>query len=260
MVRTRAEARGIEVVVAEPETFDFGRAVFGALVQYPATDGAIRDFRASAERAHAAGALVTAATDLLALTLLRPPGEWGADIAVGNSQRFGVPMGYGGPHAAFFATRDAYKRLLPGPHHRRLARPRRPAGAPDGAPDARAAHPPRQGDEQRLHRAGAAGGDGEHVRGVSRARRAPPHRRTGPRAHRVPGQRACAGSATGSSTSEYFDTVCVEVAGVGAAPAARRGAGADDQLPAPPANPAVHRAGRDGDRWATWPTSSPSSR
>src|ERR671911_1195444 len=114
VVQTRAEARGIRVVVGEPETFTFGPGVIGALVQYPATDGAVRDFRSLAERAHAAGALVTAATDLLALTVLLPPGEWGADIAIGNSQRFGVPMGYGGPHAAFFATREAYKRFMPG--------------------------------------------------------------------------------------------------------------------------------------------------
>src|SRR4051812_30009430 len=114
VVRTRAEARGIQVVVAEAETFSFEKGVIGALVQYPATDGAVRDFRSLTERAHAAGALVTAATDLLSLTMLLPPGEWGADIAVGNSQRFGVPMGYGGPHAAFFATKDAYKRFLPG--------------------------------------------------------------------------------------------------------------------------------------------------
>ena len=114
LVRTRAEARGIEIVVGNPDTFRFGDGVIGALVQYPGTDGRLRDFRAVAERAHAAGALVTAATDLLALTLLVPPGEWGADMAVGNSQRFGVPMGYGGPHAAFFATRDAHKRHLPG--------------------------------------------------------------------------------------------------------------------------------------------------
>ncbi|MBA3346083.1 MAG: aminomethyl-transferring glycine dehydrogenase [Gemmatimonadales bacterium] len=114
VVRTRAEARGIRIVVGEPETFTFEPGVIGALVQYPATDGAVRDFRSLTERAHAAGALVTAATDLLSLTMLAPPGEWGADIAVGNSQRFGVPMGYGGPHAAFFATRDAYKRHLPG--------------------------------------------------------------------------------------------------------------------------------------------------
>jgi glycine dehydrogenase len=114
VVRTRAEARGVEVVVGEPEAFTFGDGVVGVLVQYPATDGALRDFRALAGRAHEAGALVTAATDLLALTLLVPPGEWGADIVVGNSQRFGVPLGYGGPHAAFFATREQHKRHLPG--------------------------------------------------------------------------------------------------------------------------------------------------
>src|SRR6266550_4008038 len=115
VVRTRAAARGLDVVVTEPDQFDFHKGnVIGALLQYPATDGAIRDFRALCEQAHAAGALVTAATDLLALTLLAPPGEWGADIAVGNSQRFGVPLGYGGPHAAFFATRDEFKRHLPG--------------------------------------------------------------------------------------------------------------------------------------------------
>lgn len=114
VVRTRAEARGVRVDVGDPFAFTFGPGVVGALLQYPATDGAVHDFRAVCDRAHAAGALVTAATDLLALTLLTPPGEWGADIAVGNSQRFGVPMGYGGPHAAFFATKEAYKRHLPG--------------------------------------------------------------------------------------------------------------------------------------------------
>ncbi|HEY7505066.1 MAG TPA: aminomethyl-transferring glycine dehydrogenase [Gemmatimonadales bacterium] len=114
VVQTRAEARGVRVVVGEPETFTFEPGVVGALVQYPATDGAVRDFHSLCDRAHAAGALVTAATDLLALTILVPPGEWGADIAVGNSQRFGVPMGYGGPHAAFFATKEAYKRFMPG--------------------------------------------------------------------------------------------------------------------------------------------------
>ena len=115
VVRTRAAARGVEVVVADPSSFDFQQPnVIGALVQYPATDGVIRDYRSLCDAAHKAGALVTVATDLLALTLLTPPGEWGADIAVGNSQRFGVPLGYGGPHAAFFATRDEFKRLLPG--------------------------------------------------------------------------------------------------------------------------------------------------
>src|SRR5216683_1403120 len=114
VVRTRAEARGVQTVIADPAGFEFRPGVIGALLQYPTTDGKIEDYRALCDRAHAAGALVTVATDLLALTVLVPPGEWGADIAVGNSQRFGVPMGYGGPHAAFFATRDAHKRHLPG--------------------------------------------------------------------------------------------------------------------------------------------------
>ncbi len=114
VVVTRAEARGVAVKVQSPEQFEFGPGVIGCLVQYPATDGGLRDFRAMCTAAHAASALVTAATDLLALTLLVPPGEWGADIAVGNSQRFGVPIGYGGPHAAFFATKDEYKRHMPG--------------------------------------------------------------------------------------------------------------------------------------------------
>ena len=114
VVKTRAEARGIEVAIGNHETFDFSEAVFGALLQYPASDGTIQDYSNFVQRAHQAGALVTVATDLLALTLLRPPGEFGADIAVGNSQRFGVPLGYGGPHAAFFATRDDFKRQMPG--------------------------------------------------------------------------------------------------------------------------------------------------
>jgi glycine dehydrogenase len=114
VVRTRARALGLEVVVGEAGTFQFHDQVFGALVQYPDTFGAVHDYTEFAARARAAGALVTAATDLLALTLLRPPGEWGADIAVGSAQRLGVPLGYGGPHAAFFATRDALKRHLPG--------------------------------------------------------------------------------------------------------------------------------------------------
>ncbi len=114
VVCTRAKARGIEVVVGDHESFEFGPHVFGALVQYPASDGAVYDYREFAERAHAADALVTVAADPLALALLAPPADWGADIAVGSTQRFGVPMGYGGPHAAYFATRDEFKRQIPG--------------------------------------------------------------------------------------------------------------------------------------------------
>jgi len=114
VVRTRAKALGIEVVTGTPENFPFSEKVFGALVQYPDTFGAIEDYGPLVEKAHAAGALVTVATDLLALTLIKPPGEFGADVAVGSAQRFGVPLGYGGPHAAFFATRDEFKRQMPG--------------------------------------------------------------------------------------------------------------------------------------------------
>jgi glycine dehydrogenase len=113
VVRTRAAARGWDVVVGDHADAALDDC-FGALLQYPATDGAVHGYRAFVERAHEAGALVTVAADLLALTLLAPPGEWGADIVVGNTQRFGVPLGYGGPHAAFFACRDEFKRQIPG--------------------------------------------------------------------------------------------------------------------------------------------------
>ncbi len=115
VVKTRAIPLGIEVVVGDHHTYDFdAQPVFGVLLQYPATDGTLYDYRAFIEKAHAASALVTVAADLLSLTLLTPPGEFGADMAVGCTQRFGVPFGYGGPHAAYFATRDAYKRQIPG--------------------------------------------------------------------------------------------------------------------------------------------------
>ena len=114
VVRTRAAVRGITVRVSSYADFEIGPDVFGALVQYPATDGEVIDYSPTVERIHAADALVTVAADLLSLVLLTPPGEWGADVVVGNSQRFGVPLGYGGPHAAFFATRDEFKRHLPG--------------------------------------------------------------------------------------------------------------------------------------------------
>ncbi|MBA1180378.1 aminomethyl-transferring glycine dehydrogenase [Pseudomonas psychrotolerans] len=114
VLRTRAEPLGIEVVVGvETEIEDHGR-FFGALFQYPMTTGEIRDYRESIQAFQAAGALVAMAADLLALTLLTPPGELGADVAIGTAQRFGVPLGFGGPHAAYFATQDKYKRDMPG--------------------------------------------------------------------------------------------------------------------------------------------------
>jgi len=114
VLKTRAQAHGIEVVVGDAHTFDFSGRVFGVILQYPATDGAVDDWRRLIANAHAGGAMVTMACDLLSLALLVPPGELGADIAVGNSQRFGVPLGYGGPHAAFFACRPEHVRKLPG--------------------------------------------------------------------------------------------------------------------------------------------------
>jgi glycine dehydrogenase len=115
VVQTRAEALGWDVIVGDHTTFDFAkRPVFGALVQYPTADGEVLDYAPLVQKAHDQGALVVVATDLLALTVLRAPGEFGADIAVGSAQRFGVPMGYGGPHAAFLATKDTFKRDMPG--------------------------------------------------------------------------------------------------------------------------------------------------
>jgi glycine dehydrogenase len=114
VVQTRAHARGIDTAVGDAAATDFGEGTVGVLLQYPTTDGAVEDYRETCERAHSAGALVVVAADLMSLVLLTPPGEWGADVCVGNTQRFGVPLGYGGPHAAFFATRDEFKRMLPG--------------------------------------------------------------------------------------------------------------------------------------------------
>jgi len=118
VLRTRAEPMGLEMKILNPLEFDFTTEVFAVVLGYPNTHGEIIDWKsehqAKIQKFHAMNALVICATDLLALTLLTPPGEWGADIVVGNSQRFGVPLGNGGPHAAFFATKDAYKRSLPG--------------------------------------------------------------------------------------------------------------------------------------------------
>ena len=114
LVRTRAEALGLQVVVGDWRQASLGPEVFGVLIQYPGSSGEVGDYSQLVRAAHEAGALVVFAADLLALTLLKTPGEWGADVAVGSAQRFGVPLGFGGPHAAYFATRDAFKRSMPG--------------------------------------------------------------------------------------------------------------------------------------------------
>ena len=114
VIRTRAEPLNIKVLVSPYSDFEFSDDVFGILLQYPSVDGSIADYSDTVEKSRRIGAMTVVSTDLLSLCLLKPPGEWGADIVIGNSQRFGVPMGFGGPHAAFMATLDKYKRNLPG--------------------------------------------------------------------------------------------------------------------------------------------------
>ncbi len=114
VLQTRAEPLGIKLHIGDHRKIHFDKPILGAIVQYPATDGAIYDYHQFAEQVYAAGGLFVTATDLLALMLLKPPGEFGADIVIGSSQRFGVPLGYGGPHAAFLSTREELKRNIPG--------------------------------------------------------------------------------------------------------------------------------------------------
>ena len=114
VLKTRANPLNIKIVVDDHRSFNSDDNVFGALLQYPATDGSIYDYRSFVESIHAKNALVTVAADLLSLSLITPPGEFGADIAIGTTQRFGIPLGYGGPHAAYFATKEIYKRQIPG--------------------------------------------------------------------------------------------------------------------------------------------------
>jgi glycine dehydrogenase len=114
VLKTRSEPFGIELVIGDHRTVSLAEDMFGALIQYPAGNGLVYDYTAFAAACHAKGIKLTVAADLMSLALLTPPGSWGADIVVGSSQRFGVPMGFGGPHAAFFATKEEYKRSLPG--------------------------------------------------------------------------------------------------------------------------------------------------
>ena len=114
VLRTRALPHDIQLVVGDWQTYHFSEKTFGVLLQYPDKEGRVEDYRAFVEHAKASGAYVAVAADILALALLKPPGEWGADVAVGLTQRFGVPMGYGGPHAAYFACSDEFKRQIPG--------------------------------------------------------------------------------------------------------------------------------------------------
>ena len=184
VVQTRAEPLGIVVEVGDAAALiGGGAAPFGVLVQNPSTTGEIRDLRALASHAQDVGALMVVATDLLACCLITPPGEQGADIVVGSAQRFGVPLGFGGPHAGFIATKAANARLAARSPRRCVERRRRTRRAAARAADAGTAHQAGEGDEQHLHRAGAARGRRVDVRRVPRSRRAEAHRRPGPRAH-----------------------------------------------------------------------------
>ena len=170
VVQTRAEARGVETVVGDPSQFDFASGergtVVGCLLQYPATDGAVRDWRDVTERAHAQGAAVTAATDLMALALLASPargrGHRGRQLAALRRT-----AGLRWPPCRLLRDEGCVQAQYSGANHRRVARHRRPPRTAHGAADPRAAHPSRQGDEQRLHRTGAAGSDGGDVRCLS---------------------------------------------------------------------------------------------
>lgn len=114
IIKTRALPLGIELIFGDHTSFEFTTSVFGGIVQYPAKNGAINDYRSFVENANKVEARIAVAADLLSLSVLTPPGEWGADVVVGTTQRFGIPMGYGGPHAAYYATKESYKRNIPG--------------------------------------------------------------------------------------------------------------------------------------------------
>ena len=163
MLRARAEPLGIELSrSAISADVAFGDRVFGALrAVHRTTSGRVHDLRASSRARKMPACWSLSAPICWRCVLLTPPGEMGADVVFGNSQRFGVPLGYGGPHAAFFATRDRLRAADAGPDHRRVGRRARQHRVSHGAADPRAAHPAREGDVEYLHRAGVAG---EHRR------------------------------------------------------------------------------------------------
>ena len=165
LIQTRAEPLGIEVQLFDQrEAITDWSGAFAAIVQYPATDGSIGDFQKLIDAAHKNNAMVVMATDLLALTLLKSPGELGADVVVGNTQRFGVPFGFGGPHAAFLATKDAFKRTLPGRLGWPVDRFARQPSVSIGTANSRTTHSTRKSHFEHLHRSSSIGHHGNLVR------------------------------------------------------------------------------------------------
>ena len=184
VLATRAEPLGIEIVTADLRQGLPDGEFFGVIAQLPGASGRVTDWSALVSQAHDRGALVAVGADLLALTLITPPGEIGADVAFGNTQRFGVPMGFGGPHAGYLVVHAQARSPAAGPAGRRLSGRRRLTRLPAGTADTRAAHPPRQGDQQHLYRSGAAVGDGRDVCELPRRRRTGRDRAAGARSRR----------------------------------------------------------------------------
>ena len=121
VLMTRSVPMGIEVVIGNHEEFEPTNDFYGALIQYPARNGEVYDYRDWATKIKKAGLTLAVAADIMSLILLIPPGEWGANVVIGSTQRFGIPLGYGGPHAAYFATQESYKRHVARTYHRRFA-------------------------------------------------------------------------------------------------------------------------------------------
>jgi glycine dehydrogenase len=223
VVKTRARVRGIDTVVGDHRSQEFGDGFFGALLAYPATDGGVEDLREVVDRIHDGGGVVAVVADLLSLALLTPPGEWGADVVVGNSQRFGVPLGFGGPHAAFFASKDEFKRQIPG----RIIGVSRDA---DGRPAYRMALQTR---EQHIRREKATSNvcTAQVLLAVIAGMYAVYHGPEGIRAiagavHRRAEMLAEGARRAGHTVRHdvFFDTVCIELAGFDSAEAVRRAA------------------------------------
>ena len=209
IVKGRAEALGFEVEVADLSKGLPEGVINGVVLQQPGVSGRVCDQSAVIAEAKERGALVTVAADLLALTLITPPGEQGADIAVGSTQRFGVPLFFGGPHAAYMAVPEGPGTLHARPPRRCLQGQRRRPRLPSGPADPRAAHPPREGHVQHLHRAGAAGHRVLVLRRLPRPRRTEGHRRDRPRQRPHPRRLAEGRRPRRGCTTSFFDTVTV---------------------------------------------------